>query len=505
MNRTGKINLKKIIDLKKRKYLATGSALLGFILILMIEGCKPPSGDQPTDPATSAAQPEDSVVIPADTTHPIYAGLYEPATVKAFYRWNRHLPAWINKRKLSTKGNSMVSFIRSIRNYGLLPQDYHLQEIEELLNAPPSFDERIHLGRADILLTDAFMSIARHLKHGRVDRTLHRIPGENKADTTQLLLLKKVLAGNGVQSTLESQQPATPSYLKLRAALEETLQSADSGEQSLLRSGHTPDSLDIARKVAAIEINMERWRWESGFPARYIMINIPSYRLTVTDSSGIALESKVIVGLPDKRTPILNSVIECFIIYPYWNVPRSIATNEILPHIKKDTAYLSRHNYDVLSANRKVLNPATIEWEKYDENNFPFFLRQREGNENTLGVIKFYFENPYGVYLHDTNAKYLFNRKMRALSHGCIRMEKASELAFYLVHDDNTYCSPDDLEQYFHLQQRLEITLLHPIPIYTRYFTCDFEGNILRFYEDIYRRDKALSDAIYGNKLAPAL
>ncbi len=143
-----------------------------------------------------------------------------------------------------------------------------------------------------------------------------------------------------------------------------------------------------------------------------------------------------------------------------------------------------------MDRNGKVLNPSTLKWKTFHEDYFPVILRQREGPDNSLGVIKFQFKNPYAIYLHDTNAKGLFRKDDRALSHGCVRVEKARDLAFYLVKDDSILCTPDDLAQYLEIKHRMEINIVNPIPVFIRYFTAEANADTLLIYKDIYEMDK---------------
>ena len=115
-----------------------------------------------------------------------------------------------------------------------------------------------------------------------------------------------------------------------------------------------------------------------------------------------------------------------------------------------------------------------------------------------MGIIKFIFANSYGVYLHDTNSRRLFNRLKRDLSHGCIRVERAVPLAHYLVREDDIYVSPEDLDQYLTLQQRLKIDLRKPIVLKLEYFTAEVIKGVPYFYEDIYKKDSVMIQALYS-------
>jgi murein L,D-transpeptidase YcbB/YkuD len=151
----------------------------------------------------------------------------------------------------------------------------------------------------------------------------------------------------------------------------------------------------------------------------------------------------------------------------------------------------------VIDIDGNVIPDSTIDWSSLTRNNFPYVLRQREGSDNALGIIKFSFANNYGVYLHDTNSRRLFTKTKRALSHGCVRVHKAIALAHYLVKDDHVYVSPEDLDQYLALKQRTEVRILKPIPLFIEYFTCENKGGTIQFYEDIYKKDDVLIKALY--------
>ncbi len=258
-------------------------------------------------------------------------------------------------------------------------------------------------------------------------------------------------------------------------------------------------ALNVSKQeqIRALEMNMERWRWESNPGKRYLWVNIPSFQLKVLNDDTVYTEAKVITGNPTHPSPVLKSLITYFIIYPYWNVPYKIASEEILPRIKWDTAYLRLNHFDVLDWNNKVTDPSAINWSKYNKTNLPYKFRQQDGEDNSLGVIKFMFSNPFGVYLHDTNSKRLFGKEVRALSHGCIRMQNPWVLADFLIKEDK-HLTTDSLFTYYEKEERKTIALRKPLPVYIRYFTCEVEAkDKLYFYTDIYGKDQQMIRAIY--------
>jgi L,D-transpeptidase YcbB len=412
-----------------------------------------------------------------------HSSLLGKASVKAFYESNNFNFVWVDSGGMTSDADSMLDIIKGAEFFGLIPNDYHKDEIAQLLTQPYSHDAGVLL---DLYLTDGFFSMRHHLKHGRLEKkSLARISLTNIHDPSAVASLQRALDKNSFREELELNEPGYREYKVLKAAL------------GKLVDGGASDTVTTKRKNQ-LAVNMERWRWQTLLPQRYIAVNAPSFFLKVVDNDSVVLQSKVIVGKEETQTPEMESVVRSFIIYPYWHVPKSIV-KELLPHIQEDSLYLRKHNYQVLNGKGEVLDAKKIDWMKYTGENFPFVLRQREGSENTMGVIKFVFKNNYGVYLHDTNARGLFSKKERALSHGCIRVQKAKELALYLAKDDDTYVGPEDLSVYFLLQHRMEIQVVKPIPVLLQYFTCAGKDDEVVFYDDIYKKDEAILKALNGS------
>lgn len=450
------------------------SWLAGCALFIAVgAGCQPTAGMvQSSAPAARLHHTAiDSQVISR-------AALSSEGLVRQFYRSVHWQAVWMANGSLSAAADSLVALLESAPLYGLDSKRYRPDEIKQLM----AFSGAFYLAptsvvtTCDLLLTDAYFTMALDLRRGRVRH--NTLP---EADAKALVsTLSGALDSHGIRLTLEAQEPCHPQYLLLKEEL-----------HRLLKLG---GRLAAAEKLQTLRSNIDRWRQEAEmFPARYILVNIPAYQLYVVEDQDTVLESRAIVGAVATPTPVLQSTIWCFTIYPYWNVPRSITGREILPRVQADTGYLRRNFYDVLDARGNEVAVADIDWQRYNAGNFPYFIRQREGEENALGVVKFRFDNPYGVYLHDTNARALFRKSARALSHGCIRMEKARELAAYLVRYDSVYSNPAALNHYFDNRIRTEVSVLQPIPILVRYLTAVATGDRVIYYEDVYGKDKPYS------------
>ncbi len=182
-----------------------------------------------------------------------------------------------------------------------------------------------------------------------------------------------------------------------------------------------------------IRANMERYRWQrtKAKHNKHIEVNVASAMLIASQKdSADLLISRICVGSIKNKTPLLDGNISYMNLNPYWNVPRSITVKEIIGQQKNDPAYIHRNNMKIFKGGKEV-SVSSIDWKKADPAKFPYMIRQEPGPRNALGLVKFMFNNTHSVYLHDTPNKAAFNRKNRAISHGCIRVQKPYDLAFF--------------------------------------------------------------------------
>jgi len=437
-------------------------------------------------PAFSEVDQTNIVSVPSDSTHPVFDSLIRRSAVIKFFQDRNGLPVWVNDGKLTRQGDSLIRFLQRINYYGLPHQRYHLNEIAIGLN----HEYKTDLLKVEVLLTDAFFTLSHDIKLGLQI-------GTSSDELESTTVLDSVTRYGEVTQWLKHREPEHVGYHLLKHALGILLDSLSS-ETNL-------DSMKIGYKIDLININIERWRNERDvFSGRYMFINIPSFTLRVIDRADSLLTSRIIVGDVKHPTPEFSSIIDCFTVYPYWHVPRAIAVEEYLPVIQRDTSFVTRNNLEILDPKGVILNPADVPWKSFTRNHFPVSLRQREGSENALGLFKFHFDNPYSIYVHDTNAKKLFNNTSRALSHGCIRMEKAEELAHYLA-TGVVGRKSKLVEKSLIEKRRILVNVSRPLPIYLRYFTAEVIGDELIFYKDIYGKDRELLDVLFAARTINAL
>jgi L,D-transpeptidase YcbB len=189
---------------------------------------------------------------------------------------------------------------------------------------------------------------------------------------------------------------------------------------------------------------------------------------------------------------LLTSELSQFITLPQWTVPYSIIFKEMLPKIQKNPEYLIKENLMVVDKYDSIIDPFTIDWSKMSKTYFPYLLKQRQGDDNSLGVIKFNFRNKYSVYMHDTNARGLFSRKNRAMSHGCVRVQEWEKFAHYLVRNDSINFHRDTVNAWISRKEKHVVNLGERVPLYFRYFSVEGSNGKLLFFEDIYQEDKAV-------------
>ena len=262
-----------------------------------------------------------------------------------------------------------------------------------------------------------------------------------------------------------------------------------------------------ASRVEQIIANMERWRWmPDDLGSRRLVVNIAAARVRLIDGDATRFEGPVIVGETDKMTPTFSSNITQVIYNPSWTVPDKIARRELLPKVQRDGAYFARQGIRLIGSWHPSVaddDPEKINWNGA-HGATGFRLRQAPGPQNPLGRVKFLLPNVFGVYLHDTSNRNLFRRDRRLLSHGCVRVGGALELADELL-GEQTNWSPERRDRILASWKTTTINLETPMRVHLMYETAsvDAAGHV-RFLEDVYGRDRRLADALAGRKGEPA-
>ena len=272
--------------------------------------------------------------------------------------------------------------------------------------------------------------------------------------------------------------------------------------------GQTLRFLNITakRKIAIIRLNLERMRWlPRDLGQKYLLVNIPEYKLRLYENNDIKLNMAVIVGDTKFPTPVFSDKMAYVVLNPNWNIPDSIAKNELIPKLLKDPNYLANNGIDIYAGwngavekvdSKEVLDSAILQ----DETNLQTFrFSQNSSKANPLGKMKFMFPNKHSVYIHDTPGKSLFTYARRAFSHGCIRLSKPEELLSTIASEDKNL----DITKANEILANAAITdksigLDKKIPIHIVYLTSWVDENgILQFRDDIYNFDKMQKELLF--------
>ena len=243
------------------------------------------------------------------------------------------------------------------------------------------------------------------------------------------------------------------------------------------------------QRVQQLAINLERSRQVFKASRRdLLLVNIPAFEAYLVREGNTVWATRVIVGEADAETPVFEAELNQIVLNPTWAVPRSIATQDLLPMIKHDVGFLESGGFKLFTADGTTVSPIAVDWAALHEHNFPFTLVQRAGPQNELGQVKFLFPNPHGVCMHDTPKKPLFSHYSRAYSHGCIRLDQPLELAQQLLKAEGW--TRAEIDAQLASERTQPIVLAEPLPIVVTYLTArvDDTGTVL-FYRDIYGRD----------------
>ena len=512
------------------------------------------------------------------------------ADVQAFYNSKNNRTVWSKKSEFTALANSLQLFIEHSMEYGLFPEDYHITNLKKLRNQLllQNANTSTILAQGDILYTDAFLQLATHLKKGRLAKDSITISADSSLKTSYFVtVLNTVIDNKKLVETLQSLEPTLKDYKALRTALpsflatmdlnkytyvvypnKDSLQLVKSVMKRLYEAGVAttsspkPDSITYVNTVTkyqkakglkptgkvnnemAKSLNTSDWyRFKriaatldkyktltTTLPETYVWVNLPSFKLKVVNHDTVVMTSKVIIGKTTNRTPELNSEISNIVLYPTWSVPYSIAMKEMLPIAKRNPGYFARRGFKVFNNRGKQVDPYSVNWSRYSKS-VPFNFRQNEGGGNALGVIKFNFENPYSVYLHDTNQRYMFERDFRALSHGCVRVHLWDSVARYLITQshayypnydflkkdsitptndtitytqsilrDSSFIIADSLHRYMAKKKNMALLMQKKIPIFIRYYGCEAQDGKVVFFDDVYNEDKSVIDQYFSKK-----
>ena len=478
------------------------------------------------------------------------------ADVATFYRESAYEPVWTGDGdSFVARRKALISALGRVEDHALPAERYSTDQLVAQMAGARSVRD---LGMVEVALTKAYLRYARDINSGilvpsRVDSGIVR--EIKRRDRTELI--QSFAAAEDPKAFLRSLAPQTQEYTRLMkeklrlarliasggwgktvpvAKLEpgKTGDSVIALRDRLMRMGfmqrsataqydrdlekavqafqiaHGLESDGVAGKGTITEINvsaeqrlksimvaMERERWLTReIVGREILVNLTDFTAKVIDDGKLTFRTRSVIGKnqSDRRSPEFSDTMTHMVINPTWNVPRSIATKEYLPMLKRNPNAVSYLR--LVNGRGQTVDRGSVDFSQFTTRNFPFDMKQAPGNRNALGLVKFMFPNKHNIYLHDTPQKALFKREMRAYSHGCIRLQQPFDFAYTLLQPQES--AP---KAFFHktlnTSRETRVDLDQPIPVHIIYRTAYTEAKgPVQYRRDIYGRDAKIWNAL---------
>ncbi|MCP3668846.1 MAG: L,D-transpeptidase family protein [Gammaproteobacteria bacterium] len=491
------------------------------------------------------------------------------AQLRKFYRARGFSPAWCRSDDHGYSVDLLLGYLAISFQEGLNPDDYEItpnvsnchQLNDEkmakfdiaLTNAFFKYSKDVHSGRLDPHTADEewhipqvkfnpIKTLEAALKNNNLKETISNLPPQHNAYKLLRTTLEKYreIANNQSWPQIPSGRALTPGTThphiplvrrRLAGELENGQLHYGSNDQIYdnqlqlavesfqKRHGLAMDgaigpgtrramNISADERIRQIVTSMERWRWmPRSMGNQYVLVNVPGFQLEFIKNNQSVLNMRTIIGRKDRSSPSFMSSITQVVFNPTWTAPQSIAVKDLLPQQQKDPNFFDSQNIEVFMRNQgsAKFNPYDIDWHQFDEEYFPYMLRQTPGPHNSLGRIKFQSFNKHGIFLHDTPYRPLFKKRVRAFSSGCIRLEKPEQLAATLLGDsyNPTPESANKVIELIETKETIEHDLNEKVPVYLIYMTAWVDKNgVVQFRPDIYQRDHKISRSLTGSGVA---
>jgi murein L,D-transpeptidase YcbB/YkuD len=414
--------------------------------------------------------------ITQPTHGPVFRGgiarsRYRRQMLERFYASRGYKPGWVGPQGALSQADDLLRALEAATAQGFPASLYRLEVLRVSVTASrQGLMDDSRLARLDLSLSETFIVHADHVRRGLIDPrqvTDHWHVPDRPSDLAGLLTTS--LALNDVASALERLTPRRLAY----AELARFLSTAEGDERFRL------------------EANLDRWRWlPRDLGDDYLLVRLAAFELDWIRGGVHQSSRRVIVGEPFRRTPSFASQITDIVVHPSWHVPASIARDELLPRAWGDARFLRSSGFHVFRQSRPVeLN--SVDWRDTSQTQGLSFV-QAPGGSNPLGKVKFHLKNPFAIFLHDTPSPSLFGGDDRDLSHGCVRVEQAVDLARGILAEARGEAR---FESLLAAHKTGVVSLQRPLPVYFIYWTLDVVDGQLRPLADVYGEDDQLIEA----------
>jgi len=522
---------------------------LSLLIVVFIISCK----NEPKEITTKKLPVEDPISHVIIRPIPLKSLENKSDSIRLFYKKFKEYEIWHNDENRM----DLIHEIKFCNQDGLMPHDYNYDKILTLENKRKKLTD-IEITNYDILLTESFEKLAKHLHCGKTNpKDIYEdwdIPLKSIALSDKLLnaintnmiatCFKEIKPKHLTYSSLKRSLAMLddfPKYNFKKISLEKKIEANDTiktiieikkrlmywkdfrnrdsiitpvyDERAVIaikkfqkRHGLKPDGVIGNGTIKALNFsteerkeqvyaNLERWKWfPDDFGTEYLIINLPDYSLNYVVNQDTFAFRRVVVGKPKRKTPIISSKLSNFVFNPTWTVPPTIIKEDLTPSATKNRGYFSRTQITIYDSKGKEVT--VKDWNPNNAKSYRYV--QTSGYNNSLGLVKFNFPNRHSVYLHDTNHRDYFVKEYRALSSGCIRIENPLQLSEIILKKENDKnWNNSEIDTIIKNKKTKYIPLKNSdINIYIFYWTSWSNNEGLQFREDIYDSDQTLYKAL---------
>ena len=395
-------------------------------------------------------------------------------SVADFYKARKDAPLWLSPQA-GDASQKLIALLNTANFDGLSPQKYWNPELQAELDRARAKNKRKDIERADLALSEAFVSFVDDLRQDPGVGITWVDPQLKPTEPSPLAALLEAAAAPSLSDYVANISWMHPFYGALRQAIADHKYSDD-------------------HQLEILQLNLKRARILPAGKERYVLVNAAQQRLFMYENGKPVDNMVVVVGKTKWPTPMLAAYIRFAALNPYWYVPPDLAGEDVGQYVvKQGLKYLDDYGYEVVSdwsRNPTIIDPKTIDWKGVVDGTVQVNIRQNPGPKNFMGRIKFMFPNQFGVYLHDNPRRELFKESTRYFSGGCVRLEDAWRLSRWLFHRELSWEGHGTEEP---------VMLDQPVPVFITYMTAVPDGQSIAYYDDAYGRDKAkLADTDTG-------
>lgn len=384
--------------------------------------------------------------------------------VQKFYEINGQQLHWFSANKNIKNAGHWLTMLSSADDFGIVVNKLQISKLQTDIKNHRALNVNAKV-ETDKQITGLVLSFLKALQEGNVTFEYDEVSVPR--DSVYIFQLLSSKPRGSVSKLVSQLECKDHDYVVLKKYLHDSINSGDTF------------------KYKTVVLALNYLRYLSVFhQTEYIIANIPTTEVEYYKDDMLVLKMRSVVGKKANPTPVMASYISSIVTFPHWNVPYTVAVNEILPKIQKDADYLEQHNFEVVDAKGNAVDDSELNWLDYSEKNFPYFFRQSTGADNALGVLKFNLQNPFSIFLHSTSWQGAFNKDFRFLSHGCIRLEKPFDLADALLRGN---LDVDELKRGKENTESKTIKLPQKVPTFIIYVPVMVNGGQVIFLQDVYK------------------